>query len=257
MRHAADMVGGSVAAVSGRLAVSVSVCEVYNGDVRCLCASCCSPSGGARAARGPSGSGKAASSSAQEHRGSATHAPRGGGDVAQRKPPAPEPRTGAVHEAQIAMWSDGVALVSAASRHRSSAATACNHSSSRSHLVVRVILRKVTSQDVAAGSSFVVMDRPHATVTIVDLAGNENVRESRVSAAELVEARHVNASLAALADVMAALVRRDPFVPYRNHVLTRLLEPGVTGNARVLVIVNVTALPTHREHTLQSLRCVI
>lgn len=55
--------------------------------------------------------------------------------------------------------------------------------------------------------------------------------------------------------VMGALVRRDPFVPFRNHALTRLLEPGMTGSARVLVVVTATALPTHRDHTVQTLRC--
>jgi len=54
---------------------------------------------------------------------------------------------------------------------------------------------------------------------------------------------------------MGALVRREPFVPFRNHALTRLLEAGMTGTARVLVIVTATALSTHRDHTLQSLRC--
>lgn len=171
-------------------------------------------------------------------------------------------RSGTVHDSPITSWEEGVALVAAASRQRASAATACNDNSSRSHLIVRIILRKMASQTrdsppgtyVSGGAMGVVLERPLSTVTICDLAGNENVRESRVSAQELAEARHVNSSLSALTDVMHALMRREPFVPFRNHALTKFLEPGMTGNARVLSIVTATAVPTHRDHTYHSLR---
>jgi hypothetical protein len=55
-----------------------------------------------------------------------------------------------------------------------------------------------------------------------------------------VEAQHINKSLSALGDVMAALADKDrKHVPYRNSKLTQLLEKSLSGSAKVMMFVHI------------------
>jgi hypothetical protein len=156
---------------------------------------------------------------------------------------------------------EALAYIAAAVSRRASGATACNSRSSRSHCIIRMRLVAFNGAvggarggaGAAAGGA-AASGRTISTVTVVDLAGNERVRESRVTGAALEEACAVNKSLSALAECISALVRGTAFVPFRSSTLTRQLEPGLTGDARVLVVVNVSAVPLHREQTLSTLQ---
>lgn len=199
------MGGGSAVAGGARLAVAVSVCEVYNGDVACLCSEC--HGGGGGGGRAPRSAGRAGAAVPGLGAGPQPLRAAGGGGTQQAqslsgasRKPSGGPGGTSVHEIPCGSWTDGAAVVASAALRRTCAATACNEGSSRGHLVTRISLRRVTAAAQDGGAGGVLVDRPLATVTIADLAGNENVRESRVSAAELSEARHVNASLSALAD---------------------------------------------------------
>jgi Kinesin motor domain len=58
----------------------------------------------------------------------------------------------------------------------------------------------------------------------VDLAGSERLRKSGASDERLKEAQHINLSLSALADCIAAICSQAKHVPYRNSKLTHLLQ---------------------------------
>ena len=55
----------------------------------------------------------------------------------------------------------------------------------------------------------------------------------------LEEAKHINRSLSALGDVMAALAAKAPHVPFRNSKLTQLLQDSLAGQAKAMMFIHV------------------
>lgn len=88
---------------------------------------------------------------------------------------------------------------------------------------------------------------------LVDLAGSECVGMSGVTGNALRETSHINRSLSALSDVLAALSERRSHVPYRNSRLTRLLQDSIGGDAKLLLLLCVS--PAQRYLT-ESLQCL-
>ncbi|CAH3191254.1 unnamed protein product [Porites evermanni] len=88
-----------------------------------------------------------------------------------------------------------------------------------------------------------------------DLAGSERVKKTKAAGERLQEAQSINSSLLELGNVIQALAegtRRH--IPYRNSVLTRLLQDGLDGNSKTSLIVCVS--PSFRDvnETLCSLK---
>ncbi|ONM27396.1 P-loop nucleoside triphosphate hydrolase superfamily protein with CH (Calponin Homology) domain [Zea mays] len=115
---------------------------------------------------------------------------------------------------------DVIDLMNLGQKNRTVCSTAMNDRSSRSHscLTVHVQGRDLTSGTVLRGC-----------MHLVDLAGSERVDKSEVVGIGLKEAQHINKSLAALGDVIAALAQKSTHVPYRNSKLTQLLQDSL-GN---------------------------
>ncbi len=64
--------------------------------------------------------------------------------------------------------------------------------------------------------------------------------KSEATGERLEEAKHINRSLSALGDVMAALAARDAkHVPYRNSKLTQLLQDSLQGQAKAMMFIHV------------------
>lgn len=59
----------------------------------------------------------------------------------------------------------------------------------------------------------------------------------------LRESQSINKSLSALADVISALQKRSPHIPYRNSKLTHLLQESLGGSAKTLMFVNLSTFP--------------
>jgi kinesin family protein C2/C3 len=68
----------------------------------------------------------------------------------------------------------------------------------------------------ASGTSGVAYYTTVGRLYLVDLAGSERVRKSAVTGQRLKEAQYINRSLSALGDVLEALDKKSPHVPYRN-----------------------------------------
>ncbi|KAL3130979.1 hypothetical protein ABBQ38_000302 [Trebouxia sp. C0009 RCD-2024] len=127
-------------------------------------------------------------------------------------------------------------------RHVSS--TQMNQESSRSHLIMSVIIEatNLQTQNVTRGK-----------LSFVDLAGSERVKKSGSTGEQLKEAQAINKSLSALGDVISALATEQGHIPYRNHKLTMLMSDSLGGSAKTLMFVNVSPTDHNIDESSNSL----
>ncbi|XP_074525823.1 putative LOC110439812 homolog [Halichoeres trimaculatus] len=133
-------------------------------------------------------------------------------------------------------------LQACANRHIS--ATKMNVESSRSHLIVGIMVesRNLTNGSVSTGK-----------LSLVDLAGSERAAKTGAKDHQLKEANSINKSLSALGDVISALSAELPHVPYRNSKLTQVMQDSLGGNAKTLMIVNISPSECNLDETVTSL----
>ena len=122
-------------------------------------------------------------------------------------------------------------LIAQANEARVTKYTDANEGSSRSHLLVTFFIRR---------------GEMNGKLMFVDLAGSERLSSSKAkgdvyAACRLKETLCINKSLTSLQDVIAALEAKAAYVPYRNSVLTTLLQPVLSSNtSKVLMLFMVS-----------------
>ncbi|KAM5262837.1 kinesin-like protein KIFC3 [Ctenodactylus gundi] len=129
--------------------------------------------------------------------------------------------------------------------NRTTEFTNLNEHSSRSHALLIVTVR---GRDCSTGL------RTTGKLNLVDLAGSERVGKSGAEGSRLREAQHINKSLSALGDVIAALRSRQGHVPFRNSKLTYLLQDSLSGDSKTLMVVQVSPVEKNTSETLYSLK---
>ncbi|GLV44738.1 non-claret disjunctional [Carabus blaptoides fortunei] len=67
------------------------------------------------------------------------------------------------------------------------------------------------------------------------------------------ESKHINKSLFCLRNVIQAINGKKTYVPYRTSKLTKLLEPYLAGDAKMLMIVNIAPFQDCYKESLRSL----
>eukprot|EP00736_Rhodelphis_marinus_P010516 Rmarinus@m.15216 len=129
-------------------------------------------------------------------------------------------------------------------RNRSTGATSMNVHSSRSHLIVTIhtTTRNVVTCQVAYGK-----------LHMVDLAGSERLSRSEATGERRKETQHINKSLSALGDVIQALMKKDPHIPYRNSKLTYLLQDSLGGDSKTLMFANLSPADIDGQETLSTI----
>ncbi|KAK2462674.1 hypothetical protein APHAL10511_005290 [Amanita phalloides] len=85
-----------------------------------------------------------------------------------------------------------------------------------------------------------------SVLSLIDLAGSEKATSNKERTRE---GKYINTSLLTLGTVIGTLAdnatkRKTDHVPYRNSKLTRMLQPSLSGNARISVICTVNPDPS-------------
>eukprot|EP00668_Euglena_longa_P002233 GGOE01002578.1.p1 GENE.GGOE01002578.1~~GGOE01002578.1.p1 ORF type:complete len:1455 (+),score=416.85 GGOE01002578.1:69-4433(+) len=130
--------------------------------------------------------------------------------------------------------------------------TGLNDRASRSHSVFTIYLTKREGTERSRLSQ----------IHVVDLAGSEHVKQSRVVGGTLRETCHINASLTTLSRVIEAvntnlqLDGQQPrrHVPYRDSKLTTILSPSLGGNSKTFMIATISPSMSNYPDTLRTLK---
>ncbi|XP_016384175.1 kinesin-like protein KIF2C isoform X1 [Sinocyclocheilus rhinocerous] len=147
-----------------------------------------------------------------------------------------------LQEVPVSSVDDVIKMIERGSACRTSGQTFANASSSRSHAVLQVILRR---------RNFL-----HGKFSLVDLAGNE--RGTDVSSNDrhtIVETAEINRSLLALKECIRSLGQNSEHIPFRMSKLTQVLRDSFIGeNSRTCMIAMISPGMNSCEYTLNTLR---
>uniref|UniRef100_A0A8C8R7D3 Kinesin-like protein 6 n=1 Tax=Pelusios castaneus TaxID=367368 RepID=A0A8C8R7D3_9SAUR len=141
-------------------------------------------------------------------------------------------------------------LMDQGTKIRTTASTSMNATSSRSHMVITMQFKQIfLDEDITKQS----------IINLVDLAGSERQKSSGSEGDRLREGTRVNLSLTTLGNVISALAevavgKKVLHIPYRDSVLTKLLQSALGGNSRTIMIAAISPADICYEETLSTLR---
>jgi hypothetical protein len=127
---------------------------------------------------------------------------------------------------------------------RAVGSTKMNSESSRSHSVFSIMLEiyNRTTKKTTRGK-----------LSLVDLAGSERAGKTGATADRLREAQSINKSLSALGNVISALSSGEKHIPYRDNLLTRLMQDSLGGTAKTLMFCCCSPADYNDEETISTL----
>jgi hypothetical protein len=169
---------------------------------------------------------------------------------------------GAAH-VQLETLNDALALLRAGELHKKVLATAMNDASSRGHTVFLLTITQhgaplndahasggAASTDSEEGGERLITSQ----LALVDLAGCEQLKQSKVTGQGAREAIGINSSLLVLGKCITALSEGRRHVPYQEAKLTKLLRGAFGGSSRTTCVIAASPDDTHGENTVQALR---
>lgn len=140
---------------------------------------------------------------------------------------------------------------------RTVASTNMNNTSSRSHSIFTVVFTQTrVNKDTLSASDIT------SKINLIDLAGSERQSSTGATGDRLKEGCAINKSLSSLGNVISALAEnatlkkgaKAKFVPYRDSILTRLLQQSLGGNSKTAMIAALSPADINYEETLSTLR---
>ncbi|KAL7550980.1 hypothetical protein ACHAWF_014188 [Thalassiosira exigua] len=151
-----------------------------------------------------------------------------------------------------------LSVLFAGEENRSVASTGMNERSSRSHTIFRITVESRLKRAKEEGEHEDDNDDDSeavrvSTLNLVDLAGSESVRNTGATGDRQKEGGKINQSLLTLSRIIASLGRDDPHVNFRDSKLTRILQPSLSGNARMAVICCATPSELYTDETRSTL----
>ncbi|XP_071824596.1 kinesin-like protein KIF28 isoform X3 [Apostichopus japonicus] len=137
--------------------------------------------------------------------------------------------------------------------NRTVAATQMNATSSRAHTVVTIIFNQIKKNEVGQET------KKTSVINLVDLAGSERADSTGATGDRLKEGANINKSLSSLGNVISALAdlsmgKKKVLVPYRDSVLTKLLQNALGGNSKTIMIAALSPADINYDETLGTLR---
>jgi len=188
----------------------------------------------------------------------------------------------------VTSYSEVLTLLAAGERRRQTGSTQQNKQSSRSHSIFRLTVesrqrltattpdrkpmldRSVGSEDSIASGKFKGNSSGPvrvSTLSMVDLAGSESVKNTGSKGARQKEGQYINKSLLTLGHVVWKLAELSSkktdgdgnnldttHIPYRDSKLTRLLQPSLSGRAQIVLICNISPIAKHLEESHSTLK---
>ena len=89
---------------------------------------------------------------------------------------------------------------------------------------------------------------------LADLAGSERVRRTTSTGIRLQEAKHINASLSALGNVISSLsAKQGKHIPYRTSKLTRVLTNSLNLDSKIVVLATLSSGLKNYNESLSTL----
>ena len=180
------------------------------------------------------------------------------------------------NESIVTSMNSLLSVLFAGEKNRSVAATGMNERSSRSHTIFRITVEsrlKETKkggeedddeeesdddEDALMRGEDVSENKTNAvrvsTLNLVDLAGSESVRHTGNTGDRQKEGGKINQSLLTLSRVIGSLGQNAQHVNFRDSKLTRILQPSLSGNARMAVICCATPSELYLEETRSTLQ---
>jgi len=138
-------------------------------------------------------------------------------------------------------------------KNRTIGETLMNQTSSRAHTIITIEFKQI---DISGGKR----NEKFAVINLVDLAGSEKAGQTGATGDRLKEGCAINRSLTVLGQVISTLAdkamgkAKKEVVPYRDSVLTRILQNALGGNSKTIMICALSPSSTNYEETLSTLR---
>eukprot|EP00968_Pinguiococcus_pyrenoidosus_P008402 scaffold602_cov298-Pinguiococcus_pyrenoidosus.AAC.6 len=136
-------------------------------------------------------------------------------------------------------------LIEAGNANRTTHATESNDTSSRSHAICQIHVRRRSSGKV------------HGKLSLIDLAGSERAADTKSNNRQRrLEGAEINKSLLALKECIRAIDGGSSHVPYRASKLTMVLKDSFSGGdkARTVMIATVSPGSNSADHSINTLR---
>ena len=138
-------------------------------------------------------------------------------------------------------------------KNRTTESTNANETSSRSHAILQIM---VSYKEKASGVNYEIK---YGKLNLIDLAGSERASMTKNKGVRLFEGANINKSLLTLGNCINALCEANEkgiktYIPYRDSKLTRLLKDSLGGNARTVMIANVSPFINSFDDTYNTLK---
>lgn len=148
-----------------------------------------------------------------------------------------------IEHVEVASSYEAIELLRLATSGRHTRPTALNANSSRSHAVFTIhVTVKTENQET------------RSAIHLVDLAGSEGVKRTGHQGAALAEGNHINQGLLAVGKVLQAMSSGLKVIPYRDSVLTQVLQQALNSKSYLSLLSCISPLEKNLNETLSTLR---